>query len=158
MKKSFFFALAAAGLALASCSNEIEAPAAGKGDVAVTFSTALPYSINSRAYADGTTAKNLYYAVYKAGETAPVLENVTEGDVPQFIDLETTLTLNLVSGQAYDIVFWAAADNDTHYSFDPATATVTAKYADAKAQDEAFDAFYAKESFTVTGSAAVLST
>ncbi len=154
MKKSFFFALAAAGLALASCSNEIEAPAAGKGDVAVTFSTALPYSINSRAYADGTTAKNLYYAVYKAGETAPVLENVTEGDVPQFIDLETTLTLNLVSGQAYDIVFWAAADNDTHYSFDPATATVTAKYADAKAQDEAFDAFYAKESFTVTGSAA----
>ena len=125
----------------ASCSKDAAEAPAVNGDATVTFSVELP-GIASRAEAainDGSKATELYYAVYEAGTVGK-----TDGQFlfqnKQAINLSTTVNLELVADQTYDIVFWAQAEG-THTP-DLANKSIAMNYAAAVAgADETRDAF-----------------
>ncbi len=110
MKNIFRTLAAVAIIALsAACSKDGAEALAPQGDNAsVSFDVQLPGGIASRATNDGTTATKLFYAVFEAGSV-----NNTDGahifSGNQDINLQTTVKLDLVSDQTYDIVFWAQA-------------------------------------------------
>ncbi|MBR1995384.1 MAG: hypothetical protein IJ990_07610, partial [Alistipes sp.] len=122
----------------ASCSKDAAEAPAVNGDATVTFSVEMP-GIASRATNDGTTATELYYAVYEAGTVGKTDGQFLFQD-KQAINLSTTVNLELVADQTYDIVFWAQAAN-THTP-DLANKTIAMNYAAAVAgADETRDAF-----------------
>lgn len=139
MKKLLLASATIASLMLASCSNEeVVAPATGGN---VTFTAELPV-LGSRAYGDGTTASSLTAYVYSA----------EEGQAPKFLfskeadfkgKLQTTVTLDLVTGKTYDIVFWTQA-TEAPYTYDSDNRTITVTYGGA-ANDEKRDAFFFTE-------------
>ena len=110
MKNMFKTLAAVALIALAaSCSKDAaEAPTVVDETAKVSFTVELP-GIASRATNDGTTAKKLFYAVYEAGE-----KGKTNGaclfQESTAIALSTTVNLELVADQTYDLVFWAQAE------------------------------------------------
>ena len=110
MKNMFKTLAAVAMIALAaSCSKDAaEAPAVVDETAKVSFTVELP-GVVSRATNDGTTAKKLFYAVYEAGE-----KGKTDGaclfQESADIALSTTVNLELVADQTYDLVFWAQAE------------------------------------------------
>ncbi len=158
MKKTLsMLALAAMMLSVSSCSKDnVEEPENGKVTT-VQLAVELPEGISARApkangpkraYADGTTATTLQYAVYEQGKTAPLAiidGSKTLGE--KTINLNTTVQLQLVTGKTYDIVFWAANEG-APYSFDPATQKVTVDYNGMKANDESLDAFFRCYTYT----------
>jgi len=106
----------------------------------VTFSVQSPDQLTRAAIGDGSEAKNLIVAVYdKKGE---YLGKVSPESPINGSDKHWDVTLSLVDGMAYDIVFWAQAD-DAPYTLDKEGKTLTVNYDNAKAQDEKRDAFYA---------------
>ena len=136
--------MAATMIFATSCENELEVGAAGEESV-VSFTIATP-DMGSRAdYSDGTTATQLQYAVYDANGTY-----LSELTGTKDINLTTTVELKLTTGNEYTVVFWAAAPN-APYTVDFGAKTMTVDYTNAVSNDEARDAFYAKETFTVTG-------
>ena len=154
------FTVSALSLALAgvstSCSNEIE-PQPGN-DGTVTFTVQLPEGTATRAFADGTTATKLSYAVYKKGETTPISGMVVDG--VNAIDMEgksAIVTLQLVNGNAYDIIFWAESEA-VHNATENKPYTITwegqaldVNYTGTTVNDDSRDAFYIKKSVTVNG-------
>ena len=144
MRKLIYCVAAMATVLFASCQKEVLAPVANEATT-VSFSVNTP-EIATRAYSDGTTATVLQYAVYKAnGEYLPALTE-TEGT----INGSTTVKLELTTGNTYSVIFWAAAPN-APYTVDFAKKTMTVDYSAAVSNDEACDAFYAYETFTVNG-------
>ena len=146
MKKYLFASIAFGALALASCSSEEfdVKPAGGEGNV--TFTASLPASVASRYYSDGSTAKNLQYAVYAQGTQTPLLEGTAT-----FENLKATVSTTLATGKTYDILFWAQADG-APYTFTAATQEVTVNYEGIKANNESLDAFFwAEKDLTVNG-------
>ncbi len=150
MKKSNLFMLSAAALLLGTaCSQEDVIPAVTPyGDGNVTFTIHTDGSTGSRAFGDGYTALKLQYAVYEKGKTTPII-TVADGDANQvtFAEnaLSTTVSLKLVNGKNYDILFWADNEN-APYTFDAAAQTVTIDYTAMPAvNDEERDAFYVME-------------
>ena len=142
MKNMFKTLAAVAMIALAaSCSKDAAEAPAVNGDATVTFSVELP-GIASRAEAainDGSKATELYYAVYEAGTVGKTDGQFLFQD-KQAINLSTTVNLELVADQTYDIVFWAQAAG-THTP-DLANKTIAMNYAAAVAgADETRDAF-----------------
>lgn len=146
MKKTLFAILTLPALVLASCSSEEPMKVNAEGDGVVTLVAQLPGGINSRSFADGTTATQLTYAVYETGTTVPVIQSA-DADAPQatFVGLQAQLTLNLVKGKSYDIVFWADADGNSAYTFDAATQSVSISYDGLASNDETRDAFFQVE-------------
>lgn len=161
MKIKTLFTMGALSLALAgvstSCSNEIE-PQPGN-DGTVTFTVQLPEGTATRSFADGTTATKLSYAVYKKGETTPISGMVVDGDNALTMDANksATVTLQLVNGNAYDIIFWAeseAVHNATEnkpYTITWEGQTLDVNYTGTTVNDDSRDAFYIKKSVTVNG-------
>ncbi len=158
MKKIYFAGIAALMMGLASCSsNEPAAPAAAGEEVTVTVTATLPATIQSRSFSDGEKALDLYYAVYEDGNTTePIIELTKHGR--QFSNLQNTLTLHLVTGKTYNVVFWAQSpDAEEIYTLDTTNSTVTINYDKIeKVNVEATDAFFCflpivvKESTTVS--------
>ena len=149
MKNIYYFAIATAlGLGLTACSSE-EPLAAAKGDGVVTFTAQLPTELASRAFNDGKTATTLTYAVYETGVTPvnPII--VSEDEVTFGDDLTATVSLQLVNGKTYDILFWAdaavATGKTNPFTFTPATQTVAVNYAAMASNNDACDAFFAAE-------------
>lgn len=140
-------ALAAMMFAGTSCSSEDVAPVTGESTV--TLSVTLPDGIQSRAFGDGHTAKNLTMLVLD-GETAlPVFD----GGVSVYktdIDLTKQVNVRLAAGKTYKVVCWAAAEG-APYTFDTDNFTVNANYDGVKTSDEALDAFFATQEIKVTG-------
>ena len=127
-----------------ACQDE-EVKAVVDGDTTVAITAQLPTGVSTRAYADGTTAKKLTYAIYETGQITPLITgNAT------FDDLKTTVKVRLVNGKTYDMLFWAQADG-APYTFEPTTQKVTINYAAAVGQDEKRDAFFKAERLTVDG-------
>lgn len=114
----------------------------GGGDGMVTFTLQLPDGVGTRAIGDGTTAKDLTYAVYEAGETDPVITGA-KGEVKFNADLTATVSLKLVTGKTYDFVFFADASEGSPYTFDAAAQSVTVSYEGVVSNDERRDAFFA---------------
>ena len=111
----------------------------------ITFNISTP-EMGTRAYSDGKTATDLTVAVYQGGEYRESLTQTAtlQGGV-------TTVSLPLVTGVTYDIVFWAQAD-DAPYSFDANSGKVSVNYTNVEANNENLDAFYAnKLGYTVEG-------
>lgn len=144
-KKLFILAPAVIGLALASCSSEVEMP--GTTDGTVTFTAKLPATINSRTYSDGAGATQLSYAVYEAGTTSVVYTSEEPNDPAAMYngDNAFTLSLPLVKGHAYDFVFWADNADSDAYTFDVENQQVTVNYDNVVSNDETRDAFFTAE-------------
>lgn len=146
MKKSILFSLALGAL-MASCAANDEPYTAPSDDGTVTFQVNLPTGMHSRAISDGLSADNLHYAVYDASATADANGNkavLMSGDLNFGGALSTTVSLNLVKGQTYDIVFWASAEGSP-YTYTDATQTVKADYTGLSINDEKLDAFFTVE-------------
>ena len=144
MKKILYGVMAATMIFATSCENELEVGAAGEESM-VSFTIATP-DMGSRAYSDGTTATVLQYAVYNAAGEELTDLTVTNGEIHG----STTVNLKLTTGNTYSVIFWAAAPN-APYTVDFGAKTMTVDYTNAVSNDESRDAFYAKETFTVTG-------
>ena len=149
------FALTATAMLLPSCSSDDIVP---QGDETTVILTAkLPDGLQTRAFADGKTAKHLQMVVLQAegdrpfGDNLPVFDS---GDVytAEFQNgkLSTEVPVKLVSGKRYAVICWAdAGEEKSPYEFNTTTHTVTADYADRTTSDETLDAFYACTTFTV---------
>ena len=151
MKQFKYLAMAAAGMLLAtSCANE-EMPAP-QGD-GVTFTLRLPAGMTTRAssaFGDGKDAVNLTYAVYKSSDHTMIMSE-TRNNFFDGTTLENTLSLDLLNGETYDIVFWAQSSTDA-YSFDSGTGIISVDYSKVTSNSEEFDAFWtADKNFTVSG-------
>lgn len=159
MKKHWLYSLAvAAAVGMTACSaDEMPGPNLSGQEVTVSFSAAIPAEMNTRAISDGTTAKNLYYAVYEAGSKTPLIyktesEKSDNAEEPVFDGLKTELELKLITGKTYDIVFFAAADG-APYTLNLEDQTMTVDYENALANDEKRDAFWGvRKSYKVEGS------
>ena len=163
MKKSLFIAaITLSALCATSCTKGNDVQVGGESTVILTAQ--LPEGIQSNGprrkaavYGDGKTATTLDYAVYQvttdatAGtKTYNLISSLGKTDVT--INISATVTLQLINGNTYAIVFWADAPSSIYtFTADVNTATITADYTTATASAEAYDAFYALKEFTVNG-------
>lgn len=149
------FTIAAAALLMTSCNDEMDNGLKTGDEGTVTFTAQLPSEMGTRAFADGLTAKHLQYAVYEAGQSTPLPvfgdETTVVGEA-EMVNLKKSVTLKLTSGKSYDVIFWAA-DNSAKkpYTFDPLTQTVKIKYTNVYSNNDICDAFFKKETITVSG-------
>ena len=151
MKTKLFKTLAATAMSVLAiaCAKE---PVADNGQQAgVSFEIENPVVISKAG--EGTTATQLYYQVFTAdGQLIAGLPAQSK----TLTSLKTTVTFQLVKDQTYKFIFWAQTPTASYYSFagtDDAKdiRTITANYEGKEANDENFDAFFATESFKVTG-------
>ena len=141
MKKTIYSSLAlGAVLALASCASD-EPLGNNQNDGSLSFTVTLPGQ-NTR-FAEGTTVDRLYYSVFDT-EGHLVLQNNEDWPAGS---LTTTVTLQLVANQSYDIVFFA--DNSEAegkgYSYDAETAQFSVTYGQDMVNNDIFDAFVKNE-------------
>ena len=134
---------ALAFLALAACSHNETPLSAGDEPVSVTFLPALCDGLDTRAMGDATGIDQLTVAVYEGSETLSQAFTVSE-------DWETVqkegITLTLVEGRSYQILFWAADKECSAYALtEDGTVSVdyTAYTEGGFARMEEMDAFYA---------------
>ena len=149
------FTIAAAALLVTSCNDEMDNGLKTGNEGTVTFTAQLPSEMGTRAFADGLTAKHLQYAVYEAGQSTPLKvfgdETTVVGEA-EMNNLKQTVSLKLTTGKTYDVIFWAA-DNSAKkpYTFDPLTQTVKITYTNVYSNNDICDAFFKKETITVSG-------
>ena len=160
MKKVLFSTVAMSALMLmaTSCADDQTSDLKAGAESTVTFTAQLPSEMGTRAFADGLTAKHLQYAVYEAGQSTPLKvfgdETRVVGEA-EMVDLKKSVTLQLTSGKSYDVIFWADATTDSPYTFDPATQKVSVDYSKVNNNSDNCDAFFKKETITVSGNQSV---
>ena len=145
LKKFFYGMMAATMLVATSCADDPMVDPAGETST-VSFSISTP-EIATRTFNDGKTATHLQYAVYNAN--GDILTDLTVVDAT--INISTTIDLQLTTGNTYSILFWAAAPGTDYYTVDLTNKKMTVDYSKAVSNDEARDAFFAYETFTVEG-------
>ena len=146
--KKLFIVLAAAFVAVA-CQKDANDLNVTNGDAVVSFAIETPV-VAGRAYSDGNTATHLQYAVYDANGVE--LTNLT--NTAAEIHGSTTVDLQLVTGNDYTVIFWAAAPNapyTVNFGGNLANAAVSVDYTNALSNDENRDAFFKCHDFTVRG-------
>ena len=152
------FTIAAAALLVTSCNDEMDNGLKTSDEGTVTFTAQLPSEMGTRAFADGLTAKHLQYAVYEAGQSTPLPvfgdETTVVGEA-EMVDLKKSVTLKLTSGKSYDVIFWADATTDSPYTFNPASQEVSVDYSKVNNNSDNCDAFFKKETITVSGNQSV---
>lgn len=133
--------LAAASLTLlaVSCNKEQVTEVPDGQLVDVTFTTALPGEMATKALGDGQTAKKLYVSVYENDDAKTKLDL---DKTATFTDLKTQVTFSLVKGKTYNFVFWAQAAEVAPYDVTDLK-NIKISYEGAEANDEKRDAFYA---------------
>ena len=67
------------------------------------------------------------------------------------VNLKKSVTLKLTSGKSYDVIFWADATTDSPYTFNPASQEVSVDYSKVNNNSDNCDAFFKKETITVSG-------
>lgn len=143
-----FFAAAAMSVLALACAKEQVGPDGG-GLVEATFNVDVPEAIGTKAIADGTTAKELWYQVFdKDGNVIAGLGKTKHESL--LSDRQTSVSMQLVKDQTYNIVFWAQSEGQTCYKFDDLS-QITVDYTAAKANEESRDAFLAVKNITVNG-------
>lgn len=143
MKKLFLLIFMVSAFLAVSCQ---------KGDVQnarnaaeVTFSVGVPAGVAVKSIGDGSSATELYYAVFD--DEGKYLEGLAQ-EAPLVVEDKTAeITLKLVRNFTYTIVFWAQAPG-APYTFDPEEGVVTVDYS-GDANDEKRDAFCQVHTFTV---------
>ena len=139
MKTLKYLAAAALTLLAVSCNKEQVAEVPDGQLVDVTFTTALPGEMATKAIGDGQTAKNLYVSVY---ENDAEKNKLDLDKTATFTDLKTQVTFSLVKGKTYNFVFWAQAAEGAPYDVTDLK-NIKISYEGAEANDEKRDAFYA---------------
>lgn len=145
MNKLHYMLLGAAGLLLASCSQEEKAPVEKTGNfiVNVTLPEELTTRANATEFGTGTQATMLNAAVYDVDNNNAFVE-VGEGEFTN--GLTTTMTFQLTENKSYLIVFFAQSKaSESVYNFDAEAATVTANYPAMTSADnlaDYYDCFY----------------
>ena len=125
MKKFYYSLFAAATMLLAttSCSQDEELMSGSNGkEVQASFTVNLKNAPQSRANAGiGTCVNKLYYAVYEKDGVTKVMPAPSSPNKYLTVDIkdnEAKLTLSLINGESYDIVFWAQSTEASDvYSF-----------------------------------------
>ena len=149
MKKSFLCVLAAVAFVAGSCQkgniNDIQADDTAQ----VTFSIDLPVELSTKAIGDGTSATELYYAVFS--QEGNYVQSLAQTAPVAVVGKTAKISLKLVRNYKYSFVFWAQSP-DAPYTFTPETATVKVNY-QGDANDEARDAFCKLHTFTVPDAA-----
>ena len=152
------FTIAAAALLVTSCNDEMDNGLKTGDEGTVTFTAQLPSEMGTRAFADGLTAKHLQYAVYEAGQSTPLKvfgdETTVVGEA-EMVNPKKSVTLKLTSGKSYDVIFWADATTDSPYTFNPASQEVSVDYSKVNNNSDNCDAFFKKETITVSGNQSV---
>lgn len=152
------FTIAAAALLVTSCNDEMDNGMKTGDEGTVTFTAQLPSEMGTRAFADGLTAKHLQYAVYEAGQSTPLKvfgdETTVVGEA-EMNNLKQTVSLKLTTGKTYDVIFWADATTDSPYTFNPASQEVSVDYSKVNNNSDNCDAFFKKETITVSGNQSV---
>lgn len=143
MVKRFLSMFAIASMMLAtSCTNDEFDSIQTGNEATVSFTAQLPDGLQTKSnYGDGTTATTLSYAVYKVTNDVWTLCEDLGGDIDNF-HITTTVSLRLVNGNTYAVVFWADAPRSI-YTFDSENIKVTANYTDVRSNQEELDAFFA---------------
>lgn len=148
MKKTILH-LALAGLTMSvlagSCANDEPFDA---GDGKVTLHVSLPDDFITRQYGSGDAATTLTYVVYNQNSLTVLGSGSTsmEGG-------SANLELELAAGASYDLAFWADAGENSPYTFNFGTCTVTADYSKELTNNEYGDCFYAVEPNFVSSAA-----
>lgn len=143
------FAIAAALFATSCAQDGLDGSAVKGEEAVVTFAVNAPQIAGTRAFGDGKTANDLYYAVYN--ESNEVIEAISKMDTPEAINISAQVKLRLVNGNTYSLIFWAEnAAGVATVDWDAQTLT----YAPTASSVEEYDAFWAYvEPFTVNGAA-----
>ena len=139
MKPIKYLAAAALTLLAVSCNKEQVAEVPDGQLVDVTFTTALPGEMATKALGDGQTAKTLHVSVYENDDAKTKLDL---DKTATFTDLKTQVTFSLVKGKTYNFVFWAQAAEGAPYDVTDLK-NIKISYEGADANDEKRDAFYA---------------
>lgn len=155
MQKTLRFLIAVVAMAgLASCaSDEPVVPADGDAE---HFSISIPSEVISRGFADGSSAKNIYVAVYPADDNSAVpcisnfkshpVNNELVGGSAKVTDRTADMSITLVKGKSYNVFFLAESylDNadDCPYTFNPSERTISVDYSKMVCNSDAPDAFY----------------
>lgn len=142
MNKFYYFAASAALLSLASCSQEDMPVNYGNGDGNCKFTVCIPTSMGSRAFTDGTTAKNLEIAVFDAKNGDAHIATLETKDFQGKNQLD--VDLNLASGHSYKIAFFAHKKEGSAYEFVPEEGKIKVDYS-KMAEDyneDNYDCFY----------------
>jgi len=163
MRKICYFFLSAimSMLLITSCSNDELQTVVSGDNVQVSFALGLDKQMGSRA-ADGViNADKLVYALFDAdGKLITGMNNSDNGLFAKngafASSTSENISMTLVKGQTYSIVFWAQDSDCGAY-------TITAENDGVKVDvdyqgannDETRDAFFASETFTVEGNAEV---
>ena len=148
--KSFFRFATAAVLAVlaAACTKNSDSI---QTEIPVTVSLSLP-EIGTKAIADGQKVNKVHCIVFRNDRL------ISHTDVTKTITMsagQATYTTRLISGQTYKIAFWAEVADNTYYTVDYSTATVTVSYGSA-GNDENRDAFFNAVEYTVTDATSAL--
>ena len=147
-KNSMYIVIAvlmAAVCSVSSCSEDNY----GNDVENVSFSLSLP-SESTRAMGEGLKADRLHYYVYrKDGEALQYLDG--KSGTVDIVGFKADLSLSLVKGWNYKIVFWADKDRNSFYSYDAETHVMGINYDGAVGQDDSRDAFYAMADVSLSG-------
>lgn len=160
MKHLNYLLLGAAGLMLASCSQEDMSVISSNenGTALVVFDLCMP-AMQTRSYSDGTTAQQLEYAVYQVNDDGSItllpdhLHATQSGAAngAETINLKKQVSFKLVTNRTYGFVFWASNSNSPYTtSFTQNGAVMNVDYTNpVLANNENLDAFYAFEKLEV---------
>lgn len=141
MKKLIYSILiVSSAFSLASCSAD--EPGVAKGDGNVTLTVRIPSEAATR-FGDAKSINKLYYSVCTTGKDAKVLDFADK--VWPAGQISTTVDLQLVPGQTYQVVFFACNTAATGYVYTPSTASLEVTYGNDMINNDAYDAFFAVE-------------
>lgn len=142
MKKVILCALAAVAFIAGACQKE---NVKGGESSDVTIALDLPVGLTTKSIGDGTTATELYYAVFN--QNNEYVQSLAQTTPVTVVGKTAEVKLKLVKNYTYSIVFWAQAPG-APYTFTPERGTVTVSY-DGDANDESRDAFCKLHTFKV---------
>lgn len=151
MKTKLFKTIAATAMSVLAIACAKEPVADNAQQAGVSFTIEVPGAPATRAYGEAEKATKLYYQVFdNAGNTINGL-GVQSTDL---VGKTAKVNFQLVKDQTYNFVFWAQTTETGYYTIDETEGLkkITADYTTHKdANDENRDAFFATESFKVTG-------
>ena len=146
MKRFFFGIVTIIALFATSCQQDKNLGTNNGKVVSVSVNVGIP---TSRSFSDGTKATTLQYALYlKQNEEFVHIESLDNAVTLE--NRSTNIQLELSSGDIYQMLLWADKGEDSPYTVDFGTQTVSVSYENALCNDESRDAFFANIEFTAS--------
>ena len=144
-----------ASIALVGCTSEEPLSLTEEG-TAVQFTVNMEGALESRTISDGTGANTLMYGVFEKvsdTEMKQVIKKTVIDDVKGLIGDGYRMSISLLRGKTYQVVFWAQNSSCEAYTVGD-DMKVGVKYAGIN-NDELRDAFFATQQVTVASNSTV---